>query len=186
MEIRKIEKKDFKQVKKIYYEAFPKREQKPFRRFISSWKKGLNNIWVAMEDGEMLGFVVTIPHGNIVLVEYLAVNHKMRSRGTGTALLNTACDYYNQTMILLIEKIDYTADNNLQRIARKKFYARNGFGSSDLFINSKAGDLEIMCLRGTPTIQDFIDVQRVALGRWMFAMSNTIVYEDKDFNKKTA
>ena len=183
MEIRKISKDDFKKVKEIYCEAFPKREQKPFFMLKSAWKKQKNNIWVAMEDDTLLGFVVTIPNGNIVLVEYLAVNHKMRSRGTGSALMKKICEYYEQTIILLIEKIDYTADNNAQRIARKNFYLRNGFVPSNLFMNSKAGDLEILCTHGTPTVQDFMAVQRIALGRIMFAMSNTIVYEDKDFNQ---
>ena len=49
-------------------------------------------------------------------------------------------------IVLLIERLDDAADNSSQRIARRKFYLKNGFSSSDLFITGTSGEMEILNL----------------------------------------
>ena len=40
----------------------------------------------ASEEGRLLGFTVLIPYQDMVMVDYLAVSSKIRSKGTGSYL----------------------------------------------------------------------------------------------------
>lgn len=78
-------------VRSIYLEAFPKAERKPFftvRRFV---KKGKAKIYTASKNNTLLGFVMVIPYKNLVMVDYLAVSGKVRSKGTGSLLIQEMC-----------------------------------------------------------------------------------------------
>ena len=103
-----------------------------------------------MENGRVLGFVVVIPYKNMVMVDYLAVSSKIRSRGTGSKILQEVCGRFSdQKIVLLIERLDDTAENKEQRIARRRFYFKNGFTSSDIYIAGRSGDMEILNFGGT-------------------------------------
>ncbi len=45
---------------------------------------------------------------------------------------------------LLIEKLDEQSKNQTQRIARRKFYLKNGFTSSGIFIHGASGEMEVL------------------------------------------
>lgn len=136
MELAKIKDNQWNAVRKIYTEAFPKKEQKPFTSLKSSVKKGKTELLTASENDTLLGFTALIPYKDMVMVDYLAVNSAIRSKGTGSRILQNVCNLYsNKKIVLLIEQIDKMAENNQQRIARRKFYLRNGFASSDIYIS---------------------------------------------------
>ncbi len=118
-------------VKEIYMEAFPKAERKPF--FLLKKSKRIQ-VFTAIEENEVLGFAVTVPFHNLVMVDYLAVNSKIRSKGTGSFLLQELCNtYQGKKLVLLIEQLDDSAKNQQQRLARRKFYLKNGFTSSGTY-----------------------------------------------------
>ena len=75
--------KPWKEIKEIYMEAFPKAERKPFSAIRRSVNKGKALLLTAMENEVLQGFVMAIPYKNMVMVDYLAVSSKIRSRGTG-------------------------------------------------------------------------------------------------------
>ena len=125
-----------------------------------------------MENGRVLGFVVVIPYKNMVMVDYLAVSSKIRSRGTGSKILQEVCGRFSdQKIVLLIERLDDTAENKEQRIARRRFYFKNGFTSSDIYIAGRSGDMEILNFGGTVSKQEYMDLQQYALGKLMFRLS---------------
>ena len=66
-------------------------------------------------------------------------------------------------MVLLIERLDDTADNREQRMGRK-FYLKNGFTSSDIFISGTSGEMEIMNYGGRVSPADYMRLQKYALG----------------------
>lgn len=68
---------------------------------------------------------MVIPYKNLVMVDYLAVSGKVRSKGTGSLLIQEMCRRFkDRKIILLIEQLDETAANSAQRIARKNFYLK--------------------------------------------------------------
>ena len=128
MEFICAEEKQWKEIKTIYMEAFPKRERKPYFALRHSVKTKKAVVMAATEGEQVLGFIVLIPYKDMVMADYLAVSSKVRSRGTGSYIMQNVCrQYKDKKIVLLIERLDDKAENKEQRIARRKFYLKNGF-----------------------------------------------------------
>lgn len=159
-------------IKEIYLEAFPKQERKPYFILRRSVKKGKAVVMTATEGGELLGFTVLIPYKDMVMVDYLAVSSKIRSKGTGSYIMQNVCRHYaGKKIVLLIELLDDQAQNREQRVARRRFYLKNGFTSSDIFIEGVSGELEVLNYRGKVSQEDYICLQRYVLGKLLFKLS---------------
>ena len=172
MEILNANQKPWKEIKEIYMEAFPKAERKPFFTVRRSVNKGKSLLLTAMENEVLQGFVMAIPYKNMVMVDYLAVSSKIRSRGTGSKMMQEICRYFpGERIVLLIERLDDTAENKDQRIARRRFYFKNGFTSSNIYITGRSGNMEILNFGGTVSKQEYMDLQQHALGKLMFRLS---------------
>ena len=164
--------KPWKEIKEIYFEAFPKSERKPFFAIRHSVKKGKAQLLTAMENGILQGFVMMIPYRDMIMVDYLAVSGKIRSQGTSSKILQEVCKRFSdKKVVLLIERLDDRAENKEQRIARRKFYFKNGFTSSDIYITGHSGNMEILNFGGMVSLQEYMDLQQYALGKLMFWMS---------------
>lgn len=169
MELMKVRQDQWNAIKEIYMEAFPKRERKPF--FLLKSKKV--EIFTAVDKGKLLGFTAVIPLENLVMVDYLAVNSKIRSQGTGGFIMRSLCEMYrDKKIVLLIEKVEDTAENKGQRIARRRFYIKNGFTTSGLFVNGVSGTMEILNYGGYVQEKEYLQLQKHALGKWMFKLSH--------------
>lgn len=172
MDILNTNQKPWKEIKEIYLEAFPKSERKPFFTVRHSVKKGKTQLLTAIDNGILQGFVMVIPYKNMVMVDYLAVSGKIRNHGIGSKIMQEVCKRFSdKRIVLLIEKLDDNAENKEQRIARRKFYLKNGFTSSDIYITGYSGNIEILNYGGTVSPQEYMDLQRYALGKLMFRMS---------------
>ena len=172
MDILNANQKPWKEIKELYMEAFPKAERKPFFTVQRSVKRGKVVLLTAMENEVLQGFVMVIPYKNMVMVDYLAVSSKIRSRGTGSKIMQEVCRYFpSKKIVLLIEQLDDAAENKEQRIARRKFYFKNGFTSSDIYVTGRSGNMEILNFGGTVSKQEYMDLQQHALGTLMFRLS---------------
>ena len=81
-----------------------------------SVKSGKAQILTATEDRTLMGFVMVIPYGGMVMVDYLAVSSKIRSRGTGSQIMQQVCKHFaDKRIVLLIERLDDKAENAQQR-----------------------------------------------------------------------
>ena len=66
---------------------------------------------------------------------------------------------------LLIEKLDEQSKNQTQRIARRKFYLKNGFTSSGIFIHGASGEMEVLHYGSLITSEEYLSLQKHALGK---------------------
>lgn len=172
MELKEVDVKQWVEIKEIYMEAFPERERKPFFTLKHSVKKGKAVLMVAMEGNQLLGFVVLIPYKDMVMVDYLAVSSKIRSKGTGSFIMKNVCrQYADKKIVLLIECLDDVAENKEQRAARRRFYLKNGFTSSDIFIEGAGGEMEILNYGGNISQGEYLALQEYALGKIFFKLS---------------
>ena len=169
---KQFQKTDWKQVKDIYCEAFPKCERKPFFMLKHSVRTGKVQMLAAMEGELLLGFLAAVPYEDMVMVDYLAVSDKIRSKGTGSRLLQELCSRFaEKKVVLLIERPDVPAENINQRLDRRKFYFKNQFTSSGIYINGAGGEMEVLNFGGMVSGQEYMKLQKYALGRLLFAMS---------------
>ena len=179
MEFTSVKKQQWSEIKEIYMEAFPKCERKPFFLLRQSIKRKKAVLAVAAEGNQLLGFTVFVVYKDMVMIDYLAVSSKVRSRGTGSYIMQNVCrQYKDKKIVLLIERLDDKAENKEQRIARRKFYLKNGFTSSDIFIT------EIMNFGEKVSEEAYIDLQKYALGTVMFRLSKIKVAEKTPHKKR--
>lgn len=172
MELTKLSTDQWKQLEEIYLEAFPKQERKPFGVLKGSVRRGKVRIFPAEENGTLLGFTAVIPFEDMVMVDYLAVSHKARGKGTGSQLMQQVCSHYaGKKVVLLIERLDDQAENAQQRMARRRFYLKNGFASTDLFTTGAGGDMEVLSFGGQVTGDAYLRLQKYALGSLLFRLS---------------
>ncbi len=138
-----------------------------------------NTVMAAVENGQLLGFTVLIPYHDMVMVDYLAVSSKIRSNGTGSRLLqNILKQFPDKKIVLLIERPDDTADNKEQRIARRRFYLKNSFVSSDIFITGASGDMEKKIVLLIERPDDTADNKEQRIARRRFYLKNSFVSSD--------
>lgn len=178
MKFTEVDNKQWKAVKEIYMEAFPKAERKPFFTLKHSVKSGKAKLFTATQGNELLGFVVAFADQEMVMVDYLAVSQKVRSRGTGSYLMQEICKYYaGKKIVLLIERLDDQAENKEQRVARRKFYLKNGFLSTDIFIEGASGNMEVLRFGDVVSKEEYMAIQKYALGKIFFALSRIQIVE---------
>ena len=53
-------------------------------------------VMAATEGEQVLGFIVLIPYKDMVMADYLAVSSKVRSRGTGSYIMQNVCRQYKE------------------------------------------------------------------------------------------
>lgn len=111
----------------LYKEAFPKEERKPFALMLKKCEEGSMEMLALEQDGRFLGLAIMILHGEIALLDYLAVSPDARGGGIGTKTLAALKSRYPDRHLLIeIEDPDEPADNTAERVRRRAFYLRNG------------------------------------------------------------
>ena len=142
MEFMMAKKQQWAEIREIYLEAFPKRERKPYFVLRRSVRKKKAIVMTAVDGGQMLGFAVLIPYKDMVMVDYLAVSSKIRSKGTGSYMIQNICSRFSdKKVVLLIERVDEEAENKEQRIARWKILSQEWICPGKYFYNgSRRGD----------------------------------------------
>lgn len=172
MEFTQVEKGRWKEIKEIYMEAFPKAERKPFFLLKRAVKKEKMQLLAAVEEGRLLGFAALIPCEDMVMVDYLAVSQQIRSRGTGSRLMQeVGRRFWDKKIVLLIEKLDDRAANSEQRLARRAFYLKNGYSSSGIYMRGVSGEMEVMNRGGRVSKEEYLKLQKYALGGLLFRLS---------------
>lgn len=74
-------------VKKVYFDSFPKKERMPFLMMVAM-SKLWNTEFLGFYDGDTLcGFVYLAHNSKIVFVMFLAVDETLRLKGYGSAIL---------------------------------------------------------------------------------------------------
>lgn len=111
---------------KLYRQAFPAFERKPFSIIRSMQKKGKSDVWYFEKDGRFAGLVFTINSDNVILIDYLAIVTSRRGEGIGSEIITQLQDYYPDKGIFVeIESVFDKCENIDERLRRKQFYLNN-------------------------------------------------------------
>ena len=80
----------------------------------------------------------------IPLSEFLQLDG--RDHGYGSEIIDKLVDFYgpSRSMVLEVERLDEPNDNPEQRVARWDFYKRNGFKTSNAFLEYEGLSFEIL------------------------------------------
>lgn len=128
MTIEFASKANYKSIKQLYVNAFPKHERMPFFMLKKGVKKGKAEIIIAKENGKVISFAYLVLYQNMVYLFYFAVIPELRNKGIGSLLLKYIKEHYQGKCIFFaVEQPNEKAVDNELRVKRKAFYLKNGF-----------------------------------------------------------
>ena len=138
--------RDFKPVKALYKEAFPKDERLPLPLLWLLSKKKKEEARVYLHHGEVVGMTFTIDSKETCFLFYIAIASRWRSRGYGSEILrNVVKRAEGKPVSLFIETMDdLDAPNYAQRKRRLAYYEKNGFVQTGWQVGVKKPELDVL------------------------------------------
>lgn len=138
----------------LYEAAFPEGERKELS-FMTEGPCADAYDLLVIETPEMSvsGLIITVRHGNFLLLDYLAVQPQLRGRGVGHAVLPLILKFCRDRapgahVFLEIETPTDECENPLQRTRRKAFYLSCGLVETPVRAHIYGTEMELL---STPT-----------------------------------
>lgn len=140
----------------LYKEAFPPEERvSPATMWFLLHRSSAHYV-AFFDEGAFAGLALYIQLPSCLYIAFLAVDASMRSRGIGSRILAALAQAYPQLpLVLEIERLDEHAVNYQQRVARLRFYERNGFARTGYLKKEGRQYYEILANRGFSAIEQF-------------------------------
>ena len=160
MILRKAEKNDYKQIKRLYLSAFPEDERAPFFFVRRRARQGRAEMLVAEENGAFIGFAYTVSYRELTYLFYFAVDGALRGTGCGSEILRLL-------IFLAREPLDDGAANNGERVRRRNFSLRNGFRDLPYEIREAGVIYDLMSTEEPVDPQDYDALIRRWAGRFV-------------------
>lgn len=140
--------RDWLRIRCLYARAFPASERKPFSMIVSMHRRGKTDVWCFFRDGRFAGFAATINGDGLILIDYLAVEERLRGQGIGTQALEALCAAYPGCGLFVeIESPYEQSADRAARVRRKAFYGRCGFVPSRTMADVFGVRMELLCCR---------------------------------------
>jgi len=187
-----------KQIKRLYREAFPRKERLPlsflflrsgsgrdivslfrrsssgrdnaslFRRIRSG--RDIASFKAILNNGVFLGLIYTIHADDKVCLYYFALDKEKRGYGFGSRILQMLEELYpGCSIVVLIENTEETgAENYKQRIGRLDFYRRSGYQQLHAVVCEAGVTYELLGTDTTITREDYLGLMRKFFGRVLY------------------
>ena len=112
---------------RLYVTAFPRTERKPFAVISKLYHSGKNDLWCLECSGKFLVFASMVNGEHNVLLDYFAVEKRLRGNGIGAEALEKLKDKYpQQGFFVEIESQWEPGEDREIRQKRRQFYLRSG------------------------------------------------------------
>ena len=135
-----------KNARVLYNSAFPSAERMPFDLLMHKARGSNVTFWAVVDEAVFKGLTYTVWYNDIVFIFYLAVDESARGNGIGTQILSLIKQQFpNCRLVLNIEALDESSDNNDERIRRREFYVKNGFFGAGYNVKEYSVTYENMC-----------------------------------------
>ena len=158
--------KQIENIERLYMEAFPCEERKPFDVMLEKCGEGVEMVAIEDDCGDFLGLAIMLVCGNIALLDYFAIESEKRGNNVGSRALQMLKERYADRILLIeIEDTDEESDNLADRIRRKSFYLRNGMVEQSYKVWFYGTKMQVMTGGDDVTFDDHIAVYRKVLGK---------------------
>lgn len=149
----------YAQMKKLYMEAFPANERKPFWLIKQKQKSGESNMWCLMEGKDFVGLAITMEVEDLVILDYFAIDSELRGKGLGSKALSCLKEMYQgKRLVLEIEDVEQENPEREMRLKRKAFYLANGLSEMGVKVTLYGVDMELL---GVNCLVDFDEYKKV-------------------------
>lgn len=152
-------------VHKLYEEAFPDEEKKPWAMMEYLADEGKMELLAIVEEDMFVGLAMNMLSEKTALLDYFAIAADKRSGGYGGRAVRMLQERFaGKKYIFEIEMQDPEAENAEDRRRRKAFYLRNGLKETGVFANVYHTDFELLTPDGNLTFEEYVDMLRYILG----------------------
>lgn len=165
--INQYHKKQLKQIRALYKQAFPRAERKPFFLMLKKQREGFIEI-LSIEDekGEFVGLAIMVLYCDLALLDYFAILPEKREGGIGSAAFQLLKKRYGDKKFFLeIESPEVESDNTEQRIRRKAFYLKNGMTILPFMVKLFGVEMEILTDNCSLDFQEYYGIYQDIFGR---------------------
>ena len=139
---------DYTKAKVLYYRSFPKNERRPFPELAEN-RLGNTEVVCFYDNNTFVGMACLLNGSAISHIIYIAIDESLRGHGYGSKALELLHKSNSEKRIMVdIEVPDISAENNEQRIMRKKFYLRAGYEETPVKYEWRGEKYEILSYRG--------------------------------------
>lgn len=136
-------------IKRIYFEAFPKKERMPFPMMVAMSKLWNTQFFGFYDGPSPCGLIYLASNRNIIFVMFFAVDESLRSKGYGSSILRQLKNEYpDKKIIISIEPCDDNVPDIALRKRRKSFYLRNGYKETGYMMKMNGVVQEIIITNG--------------------------------------
>lgn len=159
--------KQFKQMKRLYLQAFPPVERRPFYVIRKKTREGcMEMLSIEDEQGCFMGMAVMILYKDMALLDYFAISPEYRGKGIGTEVLQELKQRFEQKRFFLeIEDPEEKCDNTIERRRRQAFYEKNGMTVlPDFMVNLFGTNMRILTDGCTLAFQEYQDMYTNTFG----------------------
>ncbi|MCL2380914.1 MAG: GNAT family N-acetyltransferase [Treponema sp.] len=167
---------EYKKVTALYFSAFPLYERLPLFILNRKTKSGNAKFYNVFDGEQWVGFNYLIIGKGMAMLQYLAIDANVRSKGYGRMILEKIKNIYPDcTIVLLAEKPDEKSKNNEDRIRRKNFYLNNGFRESGYYAGQKFAAFEMLFCGKRFSIEEVFELCELYTGKLLWKMLYPLV-----------
>ena len=158
---------DWLRLYRLYREAFPASERKPFGIIVKMHRQGNTDVWSVERDGRFAGLAATVNGDGLVLLDYFAVERHLRGQGVGTAAMAALqSQYRDRGLFVEIERTRTPSQNQSERLRRKQFYLTAGMAELGTEANVFGVDMELLGSRCRLDFEGYRAFYRDNYGPW--------------------
>lgn len=155
-----------KQVKALYYTAFPKEERLPWWVLRLNARRSGIDLTAFLDGDTFCGFTASVTAGNMHFLLFFAIPDDLRGRGCGSAILSRLRQEY-EVITLNVELLDEAAPNYLQRLRRFRFYRKNGFFDTGYHVWEVGGKFRVLGTDPQLNVSAYKKIfKKLSLGMW--------------------
>ncbi len=141
---------DLPAYRELYESAFPAGERKELSFMTGgACSDAYDLLVIGTPEVSVAGLIITVRHGDMLLLDYLAVQPELRSQGIGHAAIPCTLAYCRDRapgahVFLEIEVPTADCDNPVQRTRRKAFYLSCGLAETNVRAHIYGTDMELL------------------------------------------
>ena len=155
-----------KQVKALYYTAFPKEERLPWWLLRLNARRSGIDLTAFLDGDTFCGFTASVTADNMHFLLFFAIPDDLRGRGYGSAILFQLRQNY-EDVTLNVELLDETAPNYPQRLRRFAFYRKNGFFDTGYHVWEVGGKFRVLGTESRLDVGTYKKIfKKLSLGMW--------------------
>ena len=158
---------DWLKVYRLYIDAFPTSERKPFWVILQKVRAHKTDVWCLYAERRFAGFATTVNGDNEVLLDYLAVKKAWRGKGVGSNALRALIARYEPCgMMVEIESPFEPGEDQPERLRRKAFYQACGMETFGVMANVFGVAMELLGRNCRMTFDEYQTFYRVHYSPW--------------------